>query len=368
MLSHTNSNKIAIQDGKRSITYGELEIFQQKSPPFYAHNTLESILYLLKSINPFPLSYRLPFAQAREFAQKETIYPSLLTSGSSGNPKIAQLTKENLIYSALGAIKTFDLNESDRFLLTLPYFHVGGLAIIWRALLSGGTLVIPQSPDFSKEIICEKITRVSFVPLQLMRLKKRAYPSLRTVLLGGQAMPHNLGSYDLPIWISYGMTEMSSVIAAAPWNPNQFLQVLPYRKLKLADDGEILVGGKTLFAGYLGEDAPGEWFCTKDIGRLSNQGLQIVGRKDRQFISGGENIQPEEIEAALLSIPEVQRALVEAKENPKFGMRPIAYLDPFPIVNIREKLEELLPRFKIPDNFFPLDREEKSAQLCRNLH
>ncbi len=363
MPFHTTSNKIAIQDGNRSITYRELQLAQKKSLPFYAHNTLDSILYLLQCSNPFPLSHRLPLNQARDLAKNTPLMTSLLTSGSTGRPKIAQLTQENLYYSALGAVEYFGLNESDRFLLSLPYFHVGGLAIIWRALLSGGTLVIPQTKNLSKEIIREKITRVSLVPQQLMQ---GDFPTLRTVLLGGQAMPNHLGSYNLPLYVSYGMTEMGSVIAAAPWNRELYVEVLPYRKVRIVD-GEIFVSGKTLFAGYLGEEKPGEWFATKDLGHLTEKGLQIAGRKDRLFISGGENIQPEEIETALLSLPEIKRARVIPRSNEKYGERPIAFLDPFPVPNLEKRLESLLARFKIPDAFFPFEGEEKGAQLSRDL-
>ena len=360
----TNSNRIAIQDGHRTITYRELQLWQKKSRPFYAHNTLESILYLLQCTNPFPLSHRLPIEQARDLAKNVPLMTSLLTSGSTGKPKIAQLTQENLYYSALGAVEYFGLNESDRFLLSLPYFHVGGLAIIWRSLLSGGTLVIPQTKNLSNEIIREKITRVSLVPQQLTQ---GDFPTVKTVLLGGQAMPDDLGKYDLPLYVSYGMTEMGSVIAAARWNRELVGEILPYRKVRI-DDGEIFVGGKTLFAGYLGEEKPGEWFATKDLGSISEKGLQIFGRKDRLFISGGENIQPEEIEAAILSLPEIKRVRVISRKDKKYGERPIAFLDPFPVPNLKKRLEGLLSRFKIPDAFFPLDSEEKSAQLSRDLH
>ena len=364
MLFPTTSNKIAIQDGNRTITYRELNLAQKKSLPFYAQNTLESILYLLQCSNPFPLSHRLPFDQAREYAKTVPLMASLLTSGSTGKPKIAQLTRENLYYSALGAVEYFGLNESDRFLLSLPYFHVGGLAIIWRALLSGGTLVIPQSKNLSREIIREKITRVSLVPQQL---QDGNFPTLQTVLLGGQAMPNNLGKYDLPLYISYGMTEMGSVIAAAPWNREHIFKILPYRKVRI-NDGEIFVGGKTLFAGYLGSEKAREWFATKDLGQLTEKGLQVLGRKDRLFISGGENIQPEEIEAAILSLPEINRVRVIPRKHKKYGERPVAYLDPFPVPNLEKRLEGLLARFKIPDAFYPFEGEEKSAQLSRDLY
>ena len=67
---------------------------------------------------------------------------------------------------------------------------------------------------------------------------------------------------------------------------------------------------------------------TKDLGRINADGkLEIIGRKDWQFISGGENIQPEEIEAALLAIPGIRQATVLPITDPEFGERPIAFID-----------------------------------------
>ena len=92
--------------------------------------------------------------------------------------------------------------------------------------------------------------------------------------------------------------------------------------------------GKTLFKGFLGKtkqiklisSLPGEWYRTKDIATFSEKtGLTIIGRKDKLFISGGENIYPEEIEQALLHFPEVLEARVEAFPDKTFGFRPHAF-------------------------------------------
>ena len=139
--------------------------------------------------------------------------------------------------------------------------------------------------------------------------------------------------------------------------------LLPYRELKLALDGEVLVRGKTLFKGFLGEKKQiknrsllkGNWYATKDIATFSEKtGLTIIGRKDRLFISGGENIYPEEIEQALLHFPEVLEARVEARPDKIFGFRPHAFIKgrkAFKQEALKEFLATILPAYKIPVQF-----------------
>src|SRR5438270_215571 len=90
---------------------------------------------------------------------------------------------------------------------------------------------------------------------------------------------------------------------------------LPFREMKIEANGEIFVKGKTLFKGYWNKDQTlslpleNSWFPTKDVGVFdSKRGLAILGRKDHLFISGGENIYPEEIEEALENLPEIKKA------------------------------------------------------------
>ncbi|MEM7589220.1 MAG: hypothetical protein AAF320_03555 [Myxococcota bacterium] len=141
--------------------------------------------------------------------------------------------------------------------------------------------------------------------------------------------------------------------------------VLPDRQLRIQHDGEILVKGLSLFCGYVrgkhvdpARDQQG-WFHTSDLGFLDDQGnLHIQGRKDNRLVSGGENIQAEEIEHALLQHPFVQHAVVVAKPCKQFGQRPVAFIK---MVNaaalephqLRQHLEQRIARFKIPDTFLP---------------
>src|SRR5208337_783805 len=104
-------------------------------------------------------------------------------------------------------------------------------------------------------------------------------------------------------------------------NNQTCVKVLPYRQLSISSEGEILVKGEVLFKGYvtgakLNLPVFDSWFPTGDMGQLDKSGcLTVTGRRDSMFISGGENIHPEEIERVLLSIEGIAEAIVIPKED-----------------------------------------------------
>jgi o-succinylbenzoate---CoA ligase len=304
----------------------------------------------------------------------------LFTSGSSGNPKIVCHSYGNHYYNASGAVLPLELNPSSRWLLSLPLFHVSGISILFRCFIRGAPVVLATSSGF--EAIPEfKISHLSLVPTQLYRLLKeptenleKIKPSLTCVLLGGASLPISLLNaaqhHRLPVFTTYGMTEMSSIITLSNGNVwKDSGKVVPFRDLKIGKDQEIWVSGKTLFKGYwdpfsetiVKADQKG-WFPTKDLGRYNDDHrLEVIGRKDRQFISGGENIQPEEIEDALCAIPGIRQASVLPIADPEFGERPIAFIDDesgrYCIDKLREALRKHLPSFMHPIYIFPYPSE-----------
>ncbi len=317
----------------------------------------------------------------------------IFTSGSSGEPKAALHTLGNHYYSARGSNRNIPVGPGDRWLLSLPLYHVGGLAIPVRAALGGGAVVFPPPEQSLLENLERfKVTHLSLVATQLRRLlqsgKSTPHPgTLKAVLLGGSAFPPALieeaWQRSLPIHTSYGSTEMASQITTTP--PGAPLdrlltsgRPLPYREVRIAPDGEIQVRGATLFRGYLQNEGldpartPDGWFLTGDLGELDEQGYLIVrGRKDNRFISGGENIQPEAIERTLLQLPEVEQATVVPVDDPEFGQRPCAFLKLLPGHSlqedrIREHLVHHLPRFMIPDRFYPWPEESLPGGLKPN--
>ncbi|HAB99493.1 MAG TPA: hypothetical protein DCE71_06705 [Parachlamydiales bacterium] len=280
----------------------------------------------------------------------------LMTSGSTAEPKIAVLSYQNIWTNAETAISFLDLRAGDRWLLNLPLFHVGGIGVVMRCVLAQAAMVAAlQEPH---------ITHMSCVPTQLYRATP-VYKTLRCVLLGGA--PVHSYPERLPVIVTYGLTEMGSMVLAQRHPTNGYLGfALSKREIKLADDGEILVRGECLFQGYWHDgniEPPESWFATKDRGHFDPvQGFQILGRKDWQFISGGENIQPEEIERYLLEIPGVQEAVVVPKQDPEFGARPVAFVSGnLSLERMKKCLLPYLPKYKIPIALISIDEMPKNG-------
>jgi O-succinylbenzoic acid--CoA ligase len=320
----------------------------------------------------------------RSKPQHSTIYLNdlatfLFTSGSSGIPKIACHRFSNHYLNAISVVDRLQLEIGSRWLLSLPLFHVSGIGILFRCFLKGATIVLSDLP-FSESIIQHKISHLSLVPTQLSRLLKESLEtlekmksSLKCILLGGAPIPLATlmegNDQQLPIYTTYGMTEMTSMITLSEKNPiGHSGQLLSNRELKL-EKAEIWVKGETLFQGYWDPDTEkiilpeqSGWFATKDLGQFNQDGnLEITGRKDRQFISGGENIQPEEIEQALCTIPGIRQACVLSINDAEFGERPIAFIDDetrtHTLETIRQALRDRLPSFKHPVHILPYPAE-----------
>ena len=345
----------------------------------------------------------------------------MFTSGSSSKPKAALHSFRNHFFSALGSAQNIPFKEGDCWLLSLPIYHIGGMAILFRALLGGGAVALPSLTQTLDETLKEhQVTHISLVATQLKQLLRERgnlphLKSMKAILLGGGPIPVNLVELalkeKLPLFCSYGSTEMSSQITATSKDDSfSRLQtagrILPHRDLVIAEDSEIRVRRDTLFRGYLkgstvnsARDSNG-WFHTGDLGRIDDRGyLTVTGRKDNMFISGGENIQPEEIESVMMQIEGVNQVMVVPIDHPKYGKRPVAFiktrdtrrqdnkiqedkvqedkitrykiqenkntkykiqitkLPDDKVKEVREYLEKRLPRFKIPDYFFPWPEE-----------
>jgi len=295
----------------------------------------------------------------------------VFTSGSTGAPKAALHTFGNHYFSALGANANIALAAGDRWLHSLPLYHVGGLSIVFRCLISGAAIALP-GPDapLGRSITDLRATHVSLVSTQLLRLLREdaALEGLKAVLTGGGPVPEDLVdealARGLPVHTSYGLTEMASQVTttapgAAPEELRTAGRVLPHREVSVSREGEILIRGETLFAGYVQgrktvrPAGAGGWFRTGDLGRLDGAGrLRVLGRRDNLFVSGGENVMPEEIEVALLRIPGVEEAVVVPVPDPEFGARPVAFVRlSGGVGDLARALEPVLPRFKIPKTF-----------------
>ncbi|MFA0412607.1 o-succinylbenzoate--CoA ligase [Vibrio renipiscarius] len=290
----------------------------------------------------------------------------IFTSGSMGKPKAVVHTHEQHLASAQGLLVPFHFAPSDCWLLSLPMYHVSGLAIVYRWLAAGAQLKV-GSGDLLQDV--QGVTHASLVATQLERLLSAATSlDLTHVLLGGSHVPLALSQQaaeqGIETWLGYGMTEAASTVTAKQIDATYSAgTVLPNRRLELRK-GRIYIGGETLASGYFEQgfvtpitDAQG-WFDSKDLGeQLANGELVIKGRADNQFISGGENIHCEEIEAALNQMKGITQSIVVPIADAEFGQRPVAVLqaDALPArASIEQHLEQKLVKFKWPVAYFLL--------------
>lgn len=316
----------------------------------------------------------------------------LFTSGSSGQPKAVLHSLHSHDLSAIGSNANLSFGPEDRWLLSLPLYHVGGLGILFRAMHGGGAIVFSDNTDLAAAIASHRITHASLVATQLYRImqKSDSLPRLKTlkaVLLGGSAIPSSLlrkaTEHNLPVFTTYGSTEMASQVTTTPPDcPLEKLftsgKPLAHRQVCISPGGEILVRGRTRFKGYLTPtgllepfDAEG-WFATGDLGGFDADGyLHVTGRKDNMFISGGENIQPEEIEQALCQIDGVLQAVVVPVADDEFGQRPVAFVRMQAGMQIDSEaiqrcLAAKIARFKIPRHIFAWPFPETQADMKIN--
>ena len=296
----------------------------------------------------------------------------IFTSGSSGSPKVVAHRLRNHFANAQGSI--VPITTHDGWLLSLPLFHVGGLAILFRCFLAGACVVLPD-PALPLTALLQQapITHLSLVPTQLYRLLQQpgfhfSATQVRHLLLGGAPLPDSLidqcRAQQLTPWVSYGLSEMASQVCTAPAGATGLVgKALARREVTIQAD-EICVRGDTLFAGYyqadgsllLPLDADG-WFHTGDAGYWQNDALVINGRIDNQFISGGENIQPEQIEQQLLQHPAIAQAIVVPMPDEEWGMRCVCFIDwqqaPISPTELSVWLRQFLPAYMLPKHYLP---------------
>ncbi|MFC1557037.1 o-succinylbenzoate--CoA ligase [candidate division KSB1 bacterium] len=326
-------------------------------------------------------------AEQIKFKRDTTI---MFTSGSSGEPKAVLHTYGNHYYSALGSYENIAFQPCDSWLLSLPLYHVGGFSILIRAAVHGGTVAIPDYRVPLHESMTELMfSHISLVAAQLRRLMIARENILclngaKAIILGGAAHPPALIERavreGLPLFTSYGSTETASQVTTT--QPGERIdrlftsgKTLRYRECTISGEGEIYVRGETLFKGYIekgridsARDSEG-WFHTGDLGSFDENGcLHVSGRKDTMFVSGGENIHPEEIEQRLCMIENIADALVVPVEHSVYGMRPAAFIryeegEPISGEAITGRLANYLPKYKIPDHFLPWPPDIESGGL-----
>jgi o-succinylbenzoate---CoA ligase len=324
------------------------------------------------------------------------------TSGSTGAPKGVELTLSNLMWNAISVGFRTGASSSDRWLLCMPLFHVGGYAIIFRSVLHGSAIVL--HPRFDPKLVSlslddDGVTLASFVPTMLTDLLEARggrplHPRVRLIFLGGGQPPAQLVAAirkrRLPVLLTYGMTETCSQVAISNVPESStgpsYRAILPTDVavtrpgkgdlLELAgpgEVGEVAVRGPTLFKGYWRRPAltrarfKGEWFLTGDLGVFepgaskpgrTAGGIAILGRREETIVTGGEKVFPAEVEAALREHPSVKDAVVVGVDDPKWGQRVVAVVETKGPPGIRPPASELsaflrerVGRYKVPKEY-----------------
>ena len=304
------------------------------------------------------------------------------TSGSSGTPRGARLSRRAFIASEAAHASNLGWLPEDRWLLCMPPAHVGGLSIVTRSLIARRCIVLGSSPfdprALSRRMTEGRVTLLSVVPTMLRRLLLLRDPAwtptreLRAVLVGGAPFPSELREQattrGVPTLATYGCTEACSQVTTQTRDQSGRPgsgAALSGVEVRIEDD-EIQIRGDVLMDGYLGEDRNGDpwtpdgWFRTGDFGSFLADGqLWVGGRLDDVIVTGGENVAPQEVEAWLETVPGVVSACVFSLPHTDWGEEVVAALviDPADssVQGLRSRLEGGLAPHKHPKRICVLD-------------
>ncbi|CAN5625480.1 long-chain fatty acid--CoA ligase [soil metagenome] len=313
--------------------------------------------------------------------QPETPWLILYTSGSTGSPKGAILPHRQILFNAIATSIGWSLGASDVAPISTPLFHTGGWNVSATPLwFVGGTVVLFESFEpaaFLAGLAQEGCTLALTVPTQLLMLTESAdwgkpLPRLRHFISGGAPCPATLTdavrSAGYHFREGYGLTEcgpncFASSDEVALRQPGSVGTPIPFLEVRLEGEdgtevpvdetGELLLRGPQLFGGYLGRPdlteaacSDGGWLRTGDLAsRDENDIFRIRGRKKEMYISGGENVYPAEVEAALCELSGILEAVVIGVPDERWGEVGAAYVVPRQGAPLRES--EVLAHTKL---------------------
>jgi len=322
--------------------------------------------------------------------EAEDIACLLFTGGTTGLPKAARISQRMVAWNTLNTM-VHELRGGDVTITHTPLFHTGGLLVYTVPLLiAGGRVVLMRrwDPDeFLRLVEAERVTAFFCVPTQYQQLSQSPrfsatdFSSVRFMTSGGAPLPVPLirafqAVHPVPFKQGFGMTEFGPgsfsmgpehavAKAGSIGRPNYFVAArlvdAAGAEVQGGEVGELLLRGPSMFSGYFEQpeetakaiDAGG-WFHTGDLARRDADGFFfIAGRKKEMFISGGENVFPVEIDAALQEHPAVALAATVGRPDPRWGeaghsfvvLRPGASASPEELI---EFLRGRLARFKVP--------------------
>ena len=283
------------------------------------------------------------------------------TSGTTGTPKGVVLTHDAVEASAVATSARLGVDAAtDRWLACLPVAHVGGLAVITRAVLTGTPLTTLAAfvADAAMAAACAGCTLTALVPTALRRIDPALF---RVIIVGGSRPPAHLPPN---VVTTYGMTETGSGVVYDGF-PLDGVDV------RITDDGEIHLRGPMLLRAYRDghdpKDADG-WLPTGDLGSWGADGRLVVhGRRGELIITGGENVWPEAVEAALAGAPGVGDIAVIGRDDEEWGRRVVALVVPVSPTDspsldaLRGIVRAQLPAFCAPREMVLVETIERTA-------
>ncbi|QQS37480.1 MAG: o-succinylbenzoate--CoA ligase [Ignavibacteriales bacterium] len=327
---------------------------------------------------------------------EEEIAVIIFTSGSSSKPKAVQLSFRNLFAGALASDQLLKHTESDKWLASLPFFHIGGFSILTRSLIFGIPVILPEDIDAkSISVSIEKFhpTLISLVAAQLSELLKIdfEFSSIKNCLIGGGPSSSSLMTEAInkgwKVSKVYGSTETSAMVAGFSVNDypekiNSSGKIFDDVKIRIVDEsgkelssnneGEIHIKSDSVMPGYLNNPELTSQllvdglYHTGDFGYLDDEGfLFITSRRSDIIVTGGENVNTFEVENVILSNEYVSETSVVGIADEKWGQvvcAAVVLKNNFSLSESELKifLKENLASFKIPKKFIFIDELPKS--------
>jgi O-succinylbenzoic acid--CoA ligase len=244
----------------------------------------------------------------------------MATSGSTGTPKGVVLTHDAVVASAVATSARLGRADDDHWLACLPLSHIGGLAVVTRALTLGTRLTVHDRFDAGAvaAAAASGATLVSLVKTALARVDAATF---RVIVVGGAPAPEHRAQN---VVATYGLTETGSGVVY-DGRPLEGVEV------RIAESGEIHLRGPMLLRAYRDGTDPkvGGWLPTGDQGRWNDDGsLHVIGRRGDMIITGGENVWPEPVEAVLRSHPLVADVAVAGTDDAEWGQAVTAFVVP----------------------------------------
>ncbi len=270
------------------------------------------------------------------------------SSGTQGRPRAVELSRRAFVAAAAASAERLGWRDDDRWLLALSFAHVGGLSILVRCLLARRPVVVATGEGFSPAGILEllgreRVSLCSLVPTQLDRLLDEGSgappPSLRLVLLGGAAASRSLleraRARGWPVATTYGLTESCAQVATQRPGGGESGVGTPLQGVEVRlVEGRIEIRSPASMTAYhpgglLPPRTADGFLPTGDLGRWEPDGsLAVLGRGDDLIVTGGENVMPGEVEAALDGCPSVAAACVFGLADPLWGQLVAAAIVP----------------------------------------